>query len=443
MIPAPYPSYRASGNGWLPSIPEDWIVRPLKSLATLNPSGSALSRVRPQDEVSFLPMEAIGEDGSVALGQLRLVRDVQTGYSFFADGDVVFAKVTPCFENGKGALLRGLTGGVGFGTTELTVLRPQSADARYLYYLTQEHRFQQLGRAAMTGAGGLKRVPERFTANFPVAVPCGAEQIAIADFLDRETAQIDELIAKQLMLVSTLGQRRLSTVHAAVSRGAPVVSKLKTSGLFWAEQIPSHWQVVRLKDFARMESGHTPSRTRPELWEDCYIPWISLNDVRNLTINQYISDTVHLVSDAGIAASSARVLPSGTVVLSRDATIGRSSIMDGQMATSQHFADWICGPRLLPSYLWWLFTSSMQPYFQSLTDGATLRTIGMADLRGLKIPLPPVEEQARIVEYLQSRATEIDTLIFKTERFVLLLRERRSALITAAVTGKIDVRGAA
>src|SRR5699024_3823911 len=108
-------------------------------------------------------------------------------------------------------------------------------------------------------------------------------------------------------------------------------------------------------------------------------------------------ETVNLISDAGIANSSARLLPAGTVVLSRDATIGRSAIMEVPMATSQHFANWVCGSALNPRYLWLLFTSAMQQYFDSLTDGSTIKTIGMGDLRAFKIPLPSPEEQDHIV----------------------------------------------
>ncbi|EFQ84811.1 hypothetical protein HMPREF0063_10152 [Aeromicrobium marinum DSM 15272] len=113
------------------------------------------------------------------------------------------------------------------------------------------------------------------------------------------------------------------------------------------------------------------------------------------------------------------------------------------MATSQHFAAWICGDRLLPEYLWLLFTGAMQPYFDSLTNGSTLRTIGMSIIGGFRIPLPPVSEQVQIVQTARDQTGKIDELMAETARFIELSRERRSALITAAVTGQIDVRGAA
>lgn len=117
--------------------------------------------------------------------------------------------------------------------------------------------------------------------------------------------------------------------------------------------------------------------------------------------------------------------------------------MDVPMATSQHFAAWICEPLLEPEYLWVLLADAMQPFFDSFQNGSTIRTIGMGDLKSFRIPLPPLEEQRRIVEYLDDRSLKIDMLIAETQRFIELSRERRSALITAAVTGQVDVRGAA
>jgi len=156
--------------------------------------------------------------------------------------------------------------------------------------------------------------------------------------------------------------------------------------------------------------------------------------------SKYIETTTNQLSDQGIANSSARLLPARTVVLSRDATVGRTAIMKVPMATSQHFAAWVCGPRLDPEYLWTLFTDAMQPYFASFQNGSTIRTIGMGDIAAFRIPLPPLDEQRRIVEYLDEQTAKIDALIAEAEQFIEVSRERRAALITAAVTGQIDVR---
>ncbi len=339
---------------------------------------------------------------------------------------------------GRAAYLREDIDGWGFQNSIIR-LRPTAAgDGRFLaYYLI-----------ALRAAGFIERycnvvsmphlTAEKLAA-LPVPIPDGREQSAVADFLDRETFRIDGLIEEQQRLVNLLRERR-KTIRTEGALGSGAGKTLMASPLPWAKRLPSEWQVVPLTSVARLESGHTPSRTRDDWWQGCYIPWISLNDVGAMRETKYLETTTHQLSDEGIANSSARVLPANTVVLSRDATVGRTSIMKIPMATSQHFAAWICGPRLDPEYLWTLFTDAMQPYFASFQNGSTIRTIGMGDLKGFRIPLPPLDEQRRIVAHLDEQTAKIDDLIAETERFVEVARERRLALITAAVTGQIDVR---
>lgn len=276
-------------------------------------------------------------------------------------------------------------------------------------------------------------------ARIPILLPPVELQRNIADFLDRETARIDTLIEEQQRLIEMLRERRFALrVHVALHGTAPTEDV--ESPLPWAEKLPTDWRIVPLTSVAKLASGHTPSRSREDWWQDCYIPWVSLHDVGTMRSVKYLHDTAQRVSDAGIANSSARLLPAGTVVLSRDATVGRTAIMGVPMATSQHFAAWVCGRDLDPEYLWVLFGDAMQPFFDSFQNGSTIRTIGMGDLKAFRIPLPPLDEQRRIVECLDEETAKIDSLIAEAERFVQLSRERRSALITAAVTGQVDVR---
>ncbi|MFG2410603.1 restriction endonuclease subunit S [Streptomyces goshikiensis] len=415
---------------------------PLSRIVEVNPSVPEFLD-NPDAEVTFMPLETVWPDGRADTSRRAVASVVAAGYTQFRDGDVLLPKITPTFEAGR-VLAVSLETPVGAGTTELHVLRPKvGVDARFVAYLCRSQEFLQEGAARLQGVGNLRRVPKDFIEKFPVTITNFDEQKAIADYLDRETAQIDTLITEQRRLVGMLRERRFAVRTWLATSGVGAAAETRASGLFWAGDVPAHWKVVPLTSVASLESGHTPSRSRTELWENCYIPWISLNDVGYLSAHEYISETTNLISDAGIAASSARLLPAGTVVLSRDATVGRSGIMAVPMATSQHFADWVCTPDLEPRYLWLLFTSAMQPYFDSFTNGSTLRTIGMGHLKAFRVPLPPVEEQREIVEAAARQTSRIDTLIAESERLIELSLERRSALITSAVTGQIDLRGEA
>ncbi len=152
---------------------------------------------------------------------MRNIEEISTGYTLFFNGDVVVAKITPCFENRKGALIEGLSDGFGFGTTELYVLTPGIyLDGRYLYYLTISEPFRKLGEANMTGAAGQKRVPEDFVFNYPVPVISIQDQRAIADFLDRETSRIDALIPAKEKLLELLAEKRKALITRTITRGS-------------------------------------------------------------------------------------------------------------------------------------------------------------------------------------------------------------------------------
>lgn len=251
-----YPEYKASGVEWLGEVPAHWVVKRLRFVAELNPSKSELATLDKEMLVSFLPMDAVGDDGKLNLEREKPIAEVETGYTFFRDGDVTVAKITPCFENGKGAVMRGLTQGIGFGTTELIVARPIASQtcSDYLHSLFTSVEFRKNGEGHMYGAGGQKRVPDDFVRNFEIAFPPIEEQQAIAAFLDRETGKIDALIAEQRRLVELLAEKRQVVISHAVTKGLPSTSSgqgsnvpMKDSGNEWLGEVPAHWAVRRLK----------------------------------------------------------------------------------------------------------------------------------------------------------------------------------------------------
>ncbi|WP_355507490.1 restriction endonuclease subunit S [Xanthomonas cannabis] len=275
-----------------------------------------------------------------------------------------------------------------------------------------------------------------------VPIPPAEEQSAIAAFLDRETAKIDALITEQEKLIALLAEKRQVTISHAVTKGLNPDAPMKDSGIVWLGDVPAHWDVGKIQSFAKRESGHTPSRQHPEYWEGCTIPWFSLADVWQIRSGnvKYVNETKELVSELGLANSSARLLPRGTVILSRTASVGYSAIMGCEMATTQDFVNWICKQDLLSEFLLYVLRG-MQPEFNRLMMGSAHQTIYMADIAKLMMAKPPVEEQEEIINFLEIKVSKLDTLKDEAETGIGLLKERRNALIAAAVTGKIDVRG--
>ena len=161
---------------------------------------------------------------------------------------------------------------------------------------------------------------------------------------------------------------------------------------------PLGWSWRLLSDVARLESGHTPSRRVPEYWDNGTIPWLSLKDMRGLA-GRYITDTVDKTTQAGIDNSSARILPAGTVAFCRTASVGDVVVLGRAMATSQDFANWVCGPALVPEYLYEALRAS-ESEFDREKQGSTHKTIYMPVLERFRILLPPVDEQQRIADIL-------------------------------------------
>jgi type I restriction enzyme S subunit len=274
--------------------------------------------------------------------------------------------------------------------------------------------------------------------NILVGVPPQEEQRRIIDLIHRKTAQIDALIAKKQRQIGLLGEKRQALINQAVAKGLDPTVPMKPSGYKWLGDVPAHWEVLRIKWVARMESGHTPDKKVEAYWTNCTIPWVSLNDSKQLRVNDYITETAYYVNELGIANSSARLLPPGAVVFSRDATIGLCAITTREMAVSQHFIAWLCGPCLRPEYLLRVF-ECMTEELERLTFGATVKTIGMPDVRELVTPVPPLHEQDEILRSVKDHKARIAHLTDRVQKQVHLLHEYRQTLISAAVTGKFDV----
>ena len=187
------------------------------------------------------------------------------------------------------------------------------------------------------------------------------------------------------------------------------------------EVIPANWDLVPLTTVAQLESGHTPDRNQPHYW-DGDIPWISLQDANALG-RLTIRDTAETIGPEGLANSSTRMLPAGTVVFQRTANVGLTAIMEREMCTCQNFANWICGPRLRPEYLLQVFRHMRREWCRLMAAGV-LPCIYMETFKKLQILLPPLEEQKIIGEV----GAAFDLRIEQEGEVLEALRQNRAAL---------------
>jgi len=282
--------------------------------------------------------------------------------------------------------------------------------------------------------------------NFPFPDISQAEQRAIADYLDAETARIDALIAKKQQLIHLLEERRWSVTLAGVTGRLTHSADLVPSELPWAEVLPRQWDVALLRLVARQGTGHTPSRDHPEWWipDQCVVPWVTTGEVQQVRSDRVrtVYQTRERISQIGIENSSAEIHPKDTVFLCRTAaSAGYSGIMGSDMATSQDIATWTCDERLDPEYLLFCLRAMRRDLLERLATGSTHKTIYMPDIQALKIPVPPMGEQRQIAARLKDQIDRSFAVDDALTTQVHLVAERRQTLITAAVTGEYAVPG--
>ena len=432
-----YNRYKSSGIEWLGDVPAHWTVRRLRHAVVLNPSKSEAGHQDPSSAVSFLPMEAIGEDGAIDLSLERPLSEVGNGYSYFRNGDVALAKITPCFENGKGAVMRELRNGVGFGTTELIVARPRrgAVTADYLHLVFSSIQFRQLGEAHMYGAGGQKRVPDDFVRDFAIALPPLEEQKRITKFLALEIPRIEAVIAEQRRLMALLTEKRQAVIAHAVTKGLNPRAPMKSSGIDWLGAVPAHWDVRRIGSLFR-EAADDACEERPilsvsihdgvsdrEFSEEELDRKITRSDDRSKYKSVEPGDLVYNMMRAwqgGLGTVQVPGMVSPAYVVARPLRPVRTAFIEQQLRTPQAVEE-------------------MRRHSRGITD-FRLR-LYWDEFKTISVAIPPVEEQTAIEKRIEEVVSRNNALIAETEKAIALLAERRAALVSAAITGKIDVRG--
>lgn len=409
----------------------------LSAIADINPGAHIPKEITGSAEVSFIPMSDVSESGDWTTRQTRPLRLVAAGFSAFEEGDVLVAKITPCLENGKGAHARGLLNGIGFGSTEFHVLRAkQDVEPRFVFHITHSRRFRQAAERQMVGSAGQQRVQRQFFDEFLVRDFSQGEQRAIAQILDT----LDTAIRETEALIVKLKAVKQGLLHDLLTHGIDTNGQLrppqseapqlyKESPLGW---IPREWEVLRLDRVAARGSGHTPSKDVLSYWNGG-VKWVSLADSNRLD-QIYIHETDKEISELGIANSSAVLHPEGTVILSRDAGIGKSAILGCDMAVSQHFMAWRCGEKLNNLFLYF-YLQREKPKFEAIAIGSTIKTIGLPFFKRYEVAVPPRREQDQAAAILMETEQGLAAHDAELEK----LRQQKIGLIDDLLTGRVRV----
>lgn len=416
-----YPDYRSGSDRWFPPAPTHWIDSPLWTIFTR----TALKGHGDETLLSVYRDHGVVPKDSRDDNFNRASEDL-SAYQLVEPHDLVINKMKAWQGSLSISQHRGIVSPAYF------VYRPHhGSDERFLHHLLRSQPLvaAYIGMSKGVRIGQWDLEPQNFS-RLKLALPPLPEQQAIADYLDRETAQIDTLIEEQQRLVEMLRERRLAVVDNVITRGLDPNTRNANSCAPWIGEIPAHWTIRPLWTmFERIKDTGHPDEQMLSVFRDYgVVAKESRGNLNQTAENRNIYQLVH---------------PGWLVTNRMKAWQGSVGISPLRGITSGHY---ICfAPRHGEdsNFLNWLFRSPRYAVGYGLISRGV--RIGQAeidndDYRVMPVILPPLDEQRRIVAYLDAQTEKIDSLIAETERFIELSRERRSALITAAVTGQIDVR---
>ena len=274
----------------------------------------------------------------------------------------------------------------------------------------------------------------------PLHLPDRAKQTRIANFLDEQTARIDALIAEKERLDGLLGEYRQAVIAQAVTKGLDPGTPMKDSGIAWLGAVPEHWERWKLSHaFGRIGSGTTPPTDQQEWYEDGNIPWITTGELRENRIEQ----TAKYVTTAALGKFSAlQVFPPESLAIAMyGATIGRLGILGTDATTNQACCVLSSPDHLVVPFVFFWLRAFRQALISLFATGGGQPNISQDSVASLRVPAPSLKEQAAIANFLDEQTARVDALREHCKGHIKLLREYRSSLISAAVTGQLDVDG--
>jgi len=457
----------------LPELPMGWAWARLNEVSRINPGLEIPPEQLPDDlEVSFVPMKAIEEEsGRIYTGDVRPIRQVRKGYTAFVEGDILFAKITPCMENGKIAVARNLHNGIGFGTTELHVVRPESGiDAQYLFYFLVRQDYRTQAAHSMTGTAGQLRVPADFLRSSFLPLPPLNEQRRIVEKLEELLSDLDAGVATLRQALAKLKRYRQAVLKAAVegelsrewreankdrlepaskllerilaerrdrSSGSKKYRELEPPNTSELPELPEGWVWASVEHLATVGTGATPLRSKQEYYDNGSIPWVTSTAVNE----RLITAADEYITPLAVQETNAKVFPRGSLVLAmygEGKTRGKVAELCIDAATNQALAVLVF-EGLAEETKPFARTFLEKNYFDTrkMASGGVQPNLNLGLIKGLLLPLPPLEEQAYIVAEVDRRLSEADRLEATLQANLKRAERLRQAILKKAFSGEL------
>ncbi|WP_224717929.1 restriction endonuclease subunit S [Pectobacterium versatile] len=423
-----YPEYKDSGVEWVDSIPSHWEVRPTFSLceasAKKNIDG-AENNVLSLSYGNIIPRNVEENFG--------LLPESFNTYQIIERGDVIL-RLTD-LQNDKNSLRVGLVKQKGIITSAYLKLKAKNdMNSAFLYRLLHSYDTTKV----FYGMGGGLRQSMKFEdfRRLPLLLPPKEEQLNISAFLDHETAKIDNLIEKQQQLIELLKEKRQAVISHAVTKGLNPDVPMKDSGVEWLGEVPEHWSIKSYRYACliyRGKFGHRP-RNDPSLYDGKY-PFIQTGDIARAA--KFIETYSQSLNEKGKSVS--QLFPNGTLVMAIAANIGDTAILGFEAYAPDSVVGFKPYSGLHLEFLRYSFMAAL-PALEQTSTQSTQANLNIDRIGAVKGAFPPLKEQLDIINHIDDKLYNYDLIEDRANLAIQLLQERRTALISAAVTGKIDVR---
>lgn len=420
-------------------LPQGWVSVNIADVAEVNPRKSV--DLSPDEFVTFVPMAAVSEiTGAIATPMRRPLRQVNKGFTQFAENDVIFAKVTPSMENGKAAVAANLTNGIGFGSTEFHVFRSKGAVLpKFLWYFIRQQSFRDNARKVMSGAVGQQRVPADYLRSHPLLLPPIQEQ-------ERIVAKIDNLISRSARARSEL--KKIPSLLAAyksavleLAFSGKLTANLRGSNSDTTSGLPEGWTIQRLGDISEIQSGIQVGKRRSGQEELVEVSYLRVANVQRGWLNLDEIKTIFVTPEE----KARLLLAQGDVLMNEGGDrdkLGRGWVWNGEVDECIH-QNHVFRIRMKPATLPPEFVShfsnerGQQYFFDEGTQTTNLASISKRKVAALPLPVPPFEEAVEIVRRIERTFMWLDRVAASHGGASQLLEKLDTALLSKAFEGQL------
>lgn len=431
-----YPEYKDSRVEWVGSIPSHWIVTSLKRYTYVKGGFAFSSDLFGDVGKPVIRIGDIKQDGSISLESCKYVPEVVAENSqeyLVSNGQLLMAMTGATI--GKAGIYSGEYPALVNQRVGRFEVYDDKLSYRFLWYVLKTLGYQEYIRLTAFG-GAQPNISDTAMVAYDSAFPPLDEQTKIANFLDHETAKIDTLIEKQQQLIKLLKEKRQAVISHAVTKGLNPKAPMKNSGVEWLGEVPEHW-VTKSYRYAckiyRGKFGHRP-RNDPAFYDGDY-PFIQTGDVARA--GKMITSYSQTLNEKGKEVS--QLFPAGTLMMAIAANIGDTAILGFEAYAPDSVVGFKPYADLDIEFLRYSFMAAL-PALEQTSTQSTQANLNVDRIGAVKAVFPTYDEQREIVEYLDRVLGQYDSIEKRCKEAIALMQERRTALISAAVTGKIDVR---